>query len=70
LQLVKEFGIDPANAFAFWDWVGGRYSVCSAVGAVPLALQYGFETVQKFLEGAWSIDKHYHNAPLEENLPV
>jgi glucose-6-phosphate isomerase len=70
LKLVKEFGIDPANAFAFWDWVGGRYSVCSAVGAVPLALQYGFETVQKFLEGAWSIDKHYRNAPLEENLPV
>jgi hypothetical protein len=52
LKLVKEFGIDPANAFAFWDWVGGRYSVCSAVGMLPLALQYGFETAEKFLEGA------------------
>jgi glucose-6-phosphate isomerase len=43
LKLVKEFGIDTDNAFGFWDWVGGRYSVCSAVGALPLALQYGFE---------------------------
>jgi glucose-6-phosphate isomerase len=43
LKLVKEFGIDPENAFGFWDWVGGRYSVCSAVGVLPLALQYGFE---------------------------
>jgi len=42
LKLVAEFGIDPDNAFAFWDWVGGRYSVCSAVGMLPLALQYGF----------------------------
>jgi len=43
LKLVKEFGIDTENAFGFWDWVGGRYSVCSAVGALPLALQYGFD---------------------------
>jgi glucose-6-phosphate isomerase len=43
LKLVKEFGIDTDNAFGFWDWVGGRYSVCSAVGALPLALQYGFD---------------------------
>ncbi len=55
LKLVKEFGIDPANAFAFWDWVGGRYSVCSAVGMLPLALQYGFETAEKFLEGACAL---------------
>ena len=52
LKLVKEFGIDPNNAFAFWDWVGGRYSVCSAVGIVPLSLQYGFDIMEKFLEGA------------------
>ncbi|CAM6038006.1 unnamed protein product [Sphagnum compactum] len=65
LQLVKEFGIDPDHAFAFWDWVGGR-----AVGAVPLSLQYGLEAFQRFLEGARSIDTHYHNAPLKENLPV
>jgi hypothetical protein len=43
LKLVKEFGIDPDNAFGFWDWVGGRYSVSSAVGMLPLSLQYGFE---------------------------
>ncbi len=52
LKLVKEFGIDPDNAFAFWDWVGGRYSVCSAVGVLPLALQYGFEQAHQFLQGA------------------
>lgn len=52
LKLVKEFGIDPNNAFAFWDWVGGRYSVCSAVGMLPLSLQYGFTIMEKFLEGA------------------
>ncbi|CAI5958871.1 unnamed protein product, partial [Closterium sp. NIES-65] len=70
LKLVKEFGIDPANAFAFWDWVGGRYSVTSAVGVLPLALQYGFEHVHKFLKGAWSVDTHFHTAPFESNLPV
>ena len=52
LKLVKEFGIDPVNAFAFWDWVGGRYSVTSAVGVLPLALQYGWEQVEQFLKGA------------------
>jgi glucose-6-phosphate isomerase len=46
LKLVKEFGIDPENAFGFWDWVGGRYSVCSAVGLLPLSLQYGFDLMQ------------------------
>ena len=51
LKLVKEFGIDPANAFAFWDWVGGRYSVTSAVGVLPLALQYGWDIVEGFLKG-------------------
>jgi glucose-6-phosphate isomerase len=70
LKLVKEFGIDPENAFAFWDWVGGRYSVTSAVGVLPLALQYGFEKVEQFLQGTHSMDQHFRNAPLEENLPV
>ncbi len=46
LKLVKEFGIDPANAFGFWDWVGGRYSVCSAVGMLPLSLTYGFDVME------------------------
>jgi glucose-6-phosphate isomerase len=49
LKLVKEFGINPENAFGFWDWVGGRYSVCSAVGILPLSLQYGFDVMQQFL---------------------
>lgn len=70
LKLVSEFGIDPANAFAFWDWVGGRYSVTSAVGVLPLALQYGFEKVEQFLKGTWSMDQHFRNTPLEENIPV
>ncbi|KAJ3670059.1 hypothetical protein LUZ60_010383 [Juncus effusus] len=70
LPLVKEFGIDTENAFAFWDWVGGRYSVCSAVGVLPLSLQYGFPIVQKFLEGANSIDNHFYSTPFENNIPV
>jgi len=70
LKLVEEFGIDPDNAFAFWDWVGGRYSVCSAVGMLPLSLQYGYETMEQFLQGAWAMDQHFANAPFEKNLPV
>ena len=49
LKLVTEFGINSDNAFGFWDWVGGRYSVCSAVGILPLSLQYGFDIMQEFL---------------------
>ncbi|XP_015884682.3 glucose-6-phosphate isomerase, cytosolic 2B [Ziziphus jujuba] len=70
LALVEKFGIDPNNAFAFWDWVGGRYSVCSAVGVLPLSLQYGFSVVEKFLKGASSIDQHFNSAPYEKNIPV
>lgn len=70
LTLVEKFGIDPNNAFAFWDWVGGRYSVCSAVGVLPLSLQYGFSVVKKFLDGASSIDDHFHSTPFEKNIPV
>ncbi|KAB1220580.1 Glucose-6-phosphate isomerase, cytosolic 2 [Morella rubra] len=70
LTLVEKFGIDPNNAFAFWDWVGGRYSVCSAVGVLPLSLQYGFSIVEKFLQGASSIDQHFYSAPYEKNIPV
>jgi len=50
--------------------VGGRYSVTSAVGVLPLALQYGFEKVEQFLKGTWSMDQHFRNTPLEENIPV
>ncbi|KAG8632501.1 glucose-6-phosphate isomerase, cytosolic 2B-like [Manihot esculenta] len=70
LTLVEKFGIDPNNAFAFWDWVGGRYSVCSAVGVLPLSLQYGFSIVEKFLKGASSIDQHFTSASFEKNIPV
>lgn len=49
LMLVEKFGIDPNNTFPFWDWVGGRYSVCSAVGVLPLSLQYGFPLVEKYV---------------------
>uniref|UniRef100_A0A2C9U032 Glucose-6-phosphate isomerase n=1 Tax=Manihot esculenta TaxID=3983 RepID=A0A2C9U032_MANES len=69
LTLVEKFGIDPNNAFAFWDWVGGRYSVCSAVGVLPLSLQYGFSIVEKFLKGASSIDQHFTSASFEKNIP-
>ncbi|KAJ9567294.1 hypothetical protein OSB04_003260 [Centaurea solstitialis] len=69
-ELVEKFGIDPNNAFAFWDWVGGRYSVCSAVGVLPLSLQYGFSVVETFLKGARSIDQHFQSTPFESNIPV
>ncbi|CAK9001008.1 Glucose-6-phosphate isomerase [Durusdinium trenchii] len=67
---AQDFGIDGDNVFGFWDWVGGRYSVCSAVGVMPLALQYGKAVVQEFLAGAQSMDEHFLTAPLENNLPV
>ena len=70
LSAVAEFGIDPDNAFGFWDWVGGRYSVCSAVGILPLALHFGFKPLQEFLAGAHKMDEHFRKAPLRKNLPV
>lgn len=70
LDAVAKFGIDPKNAFGFWDWVGGRYSVWSAVGALPLSLQYGFETFQAFLAGGHDLDQHFFTAPMDRNLPV
>lgn len=69
-KLVREFGIREENMFGFWDWVGGRYSVCSAVGMLPLALQYGFENMREMLEGANDMDNHFATAPFENNLPV
>ncbi len=70
LGLVEEFGIEKEQVFEFWDWVGGRYSVCSSVGALPLSLKYGFSAFGKFLAGARSIDKHFLNAPAERNIPL
>lgn len=70
LKLVKEFGIDPNNAFGLWDWVGGRYSVCSAVGILPLSLQYGFDVMEEFLMGANNMDDHFRTTQFKDNLPV
>ena len=70
LQGVTEFGINPANIFHFWDWVGGRFSVCSAVGGVPLSLYLGYENFEKLLSGAHTIDTHFLEDPLEENIPI
>jgi len=69
IPAAKEFGIKEDNIYPFWDWVGGRYSVWSAVG-LPIALQFGFETFKQFLAGAEAMDLHFKNAPLEESLPV
>jgi glucose-6-phosphate isomerase len=70
IDLCKEFGIDEDNIFGFWNWVGGRFSVCSAVGIVPLSLQYSFDVMESFLNGAHDIDEHFFHAPLRENIPV
>jgi len=69
IPAVKEFGIDPANAFEFWDWVGGRYSCWSAIG-LPIALFVGFDNFVAFLKGADAMDRHFREAPLDQNLPV
>ena len=66
---AREFGVEEDNIFPFWDWVGGRYSVWSAVG-LPIALQYGFKNFENFLAGAHAMDLHFKDAPLEQNLPV
>ena len=70
LRGVADFGLDPSNTFGFWDWVGGRFSVSSAVGVLPLSLQYGFESVEEFLRGMNDIDTHFANSDLERNLPA
>jgi len=70
MELTKAFGIAPENVFAFGDYVGGRFSVHSPVGVLPLALQYGMAPLREFLAGAHAMDKHFATAPLEKNLPV
>ena len=70
IQKVVDFGISGDNIFGFWDWVGGRYSVCSAVGVLPLSLMYGKQTVQDFLNGAHNMDAHFFEAAPRNNLPV
>jgi len=66
---VREFGIDTANMFAFWDWVGGRYSLWSAIG-LPIALYVGMDRFEELLAGAHAVDEHFRTAPLAQNIPV
>jgi glucose-6-phosphate isomerase len=66
---VKEFGIDPKNMFRFWDWVGGRYSLWSAIG-LSIACTVGFEHFVELLEGAQALDVHFRETPFEKNIPV
>ena len=68
-QAVAAFGIDIANMFPFWDWVGGRYSVWSSIG-LSVALAVGFGYFKDFLAGAHAMDEHFRTAPLEQNMPV
>jgi glucose-6-phosphate isomerase len=68
-EAVRAFGIDPANMFPFWDWVGGRYSVWSSIG-LSVALAVGFGYFSDFLAGAHAMDEHFRTAPLEQNMPV
>ena len=66
---VARFGIDPDNMFEFWDWVGGRYSVWSAIG-LPVALAIGMDEFQHFLAGAYAMDCHFREAEFRQNIPV
>jgi glucose-6-phosphate isomerase len=68
-QGVQAFGIDPANMFGFWDWVGGRYSLWSAIG-LPIACVVGMDRFEELLAGGHLMDQHFRTAPLKQNLPV
>ncbi|MEO6145667.1 MAG: glucose-6-phosphate isomerase [Sulfuriferula sp.] len=68
-EKVRAFGIDTAHMFGFWDWVGGRYSVWSAVG-LSVALMIGMDHFTKLLDGAFAMDQHFRTAPLAQNMPV
>ncbi|WP_340617972.1 glucose-6-phosphate isomerase [Xenorhabdus entomophaga] len=68
-QEVSKFGIDPQNMFEFWDWVGGRYSLWSAIG-LSIALSIGYENFEQLLSGAHAMDKHFEQTAFEHNIPV
>ena len=68
-QAVRAFGIDPENMFEFWDWVGGRYSLWSAIG-LSIALFVGMDNFEALLRGAYEADQHFRGAPLNQNIPV
>ena len=69
LEATSKFGIDPSYVFEFWDWVGGRYSLWSAIG-LPIALFIGMNKFEELLDGANAMDEHFRSAPLEGNMPV
>ena len=69
LQEIDKFGIDPDNVFPMWDWVGGRFSLWSAVG-LSIALSVGYDNFEKLLKGAHAMDEHFRTAPFEKNIPV
>jgi glucose-6-phosphate isomerase len=69
MDATAEFGIDAARVFGFWDWVGGRYSICSSIG-LSVALSVGGKNFREFLSGFRAMDQHFKTAPLDENLPV
>ena len=68
-QKVEEFGIDPENMFEFWDWVGGRYSLWSAIG-LSIVLAIGYDNFKELLAGAFEADEHFCTAPPEKNIPL
>ncbi len=69
LTATSQFGINPDNVFEFWDWVGGRYSLWSAIG-LPIALYIGMDNFEQLLAGAHAMDRHFRETPLERNMPV
>jgi len=69
LQEIDKFGIDPDNVFPMWDWVGGRFSLWSAVG-LSIALSVGYDNFDKLLKGAHAMDEHFRTAPFDKNIPV
>src|SRR5215207_5580144 len=68
-EKVKQFGIDPANMFEFWDWVGGRYSLWSAIG-LSIALAVGMDNFEALLSSAHNVDQYFRTTPFEQNIPV
>lgn len=69
LEATSKFGINPHNVFEFWDWVGGRYSLWSAIG-LPIALYVGMDRFEELLGGAYAMDEHFRSAPPDKNIPV
>ena len=69
IKAATDFGMAEDNIFPMWDWVGGRYSLWSAIG-LPIALTLGYDNYRQLLEGAFEMDQHFQTAPPEQNLPM